>query len=75
MSIFKMVCEDCGNVVEITSPATLSCNACGCGRHKFPFKMEFECFYKHKRDKVQDSPVKQGGCNNNFRRPQPARPS
>ena len=48
--IFKIVCEgeNCNNEIEIVSPATLSCNKCGCGNHKFPVEMEFKCFYGHK---------------------------
>ena len=47
--IFAATCEECGNELEIVSPATLSCNVCGCGSHRFPTTMEFECFYKHKQ--------------------------
>ena len=57
--IFEIICEDCGNQVEIISPATLTCTKCGCGTHKFPTEMDFECFYKHKRRATVSAPCKE----------------
>lgn len=45
--IFLAECEDCGDKIEVISPATFTCNKCGCGTFKFKQTMVFECFHKH----------------------------
>ena len=55
--IYEMVCDDCGNKVPIVSPATLSCQKCGCGTHTFKQTMIFECFYGHKHVGKKSNPL------------------
>ncbi len=53
---YRIKCRDCGNELDIISPATLSCNKCGCGTHIFEQTMKFTCFYKHEQVGKKSAP-------------------
>ncbi len=56
---FEIICNDCGNRVEVVSPSTLTCNKCGCGTHRFHRDMEIKCFYGHIQIGRESKPCKE----------------